>query len=484
MRAWQLGLLIPFVTGCPDRSIDKIPPTQRGVVVKKIPVSADIDILLVIDNSTSTLDKQTVFAQNFPRFVQALDAFPMGRPSLHIGVIDTTVDIATTGWAQGNVGCPTPDPGDNGLLQSAPRIAGCTPPNGPFIADIESPNGSRTVNYAGTLEQALSCIAQVGGAGCGFEADLEAMKRALDGSRPENAGFIRNGAYLGVIFLTDEDDASVKNNKVFTLDPATVGGVSDFRVQPLFAYQCSTPISASQPGTYSHCTPRTDSYLQDPHYYAQFLTTVKDPGQIVVAAIAAPPPGLATNDSPPQTASSPDIATGPLMLNGRSQDLALLPSCSATINGNPAIGRPAVRLASFVRDFGDRGRFYTVCQGDYSAALADIGKTLFNAISPCLEGPIDPSDGDPSNPGTQLQCSVTDVQVDDRTGATSALIPACQMQDAATPAAAGARPCWWIRHDPVACPAPDTGFELQLVRTQPPALGTHVEVECALVPVS
>lgn len=482
MRAWHLGLLVFLVTGCPDRSIDKIPPTQSGVVIKKIAVSADIDILFVIDNSGSTLDKQTVFSQNFPRFVQALDAFPMGRPDLHIGVVDTTVDIATPGYASGNTGCPSPDPRDNGLLQNTPKIAGCTPPNGQFITDIKNPAGSRTVNYAGTLEDTVSCIALLGADGCGFEAPLEAMKRALDGSRPENAGFIRNGAYLGVIILTDEDDASVKDPAVFSLPDATVGGNNDFRVQPLFAYQCTTPISSSTPGTYNHCTPRTSSYLQDPSYYAQFLASVKDPSQIVVAAIAGPPPGLQTNDSPPQTASSPSIATGPVMLNGRTQDLALLPSCSATINGNPAIGRPGVRLASFVSDFGDRGRFYTVCQSDYSAALADIGKTLFNAISPCLEGAIDPTDADPGNPGPQLQCTVSDVQVDDRTGATSTVIPACKMQDATTPAATGARPCWWIRQDPVACPAPDTGFELVLVRSQPPAPGTNVEVECALLP--
>lgn len=482
MRAWQLGLLVPWVMGCPDRSIDNIPPTQSGVVIKKIPVSADIDILFVIDNSGSTIDKQTVFAQNFPRFVQALDAFPMGRPDLHIGIVDTTVDIKTLGYANGNMGCPSPDPRDDGLLQNIPKIPGCTPPNGQFLTDLENPAGSRTVNYAGTLEQALSCIALIGADGCGFEAPLEAMKRALDGSRPENAGFIRNGAYLGVIILTDEDDASVKDPAVFSLPDAMVGGKTDFRVQPLFAYQCSTPISSSAGGTYSHCTPRTDSYLQDPHGYSQFLTSIKDPSQIVVAAIAGPPPGLQTNDDPPRTANSPNITTGSLTLNGNTQALALQPSCSATINGNPAIGRPGVRLASFIGDFGDRGRFYTICQGDYSAALADIGKTLFNAISPCLEGAIDPTDADPTNPGPQLQCTVSDVQIDDRTGATSTVIPACQMQDATTPAASGARPCWWVKQNPVACPAPDTGFELELVRSQPPPPGTNVEVECALLP--
>ncbi|HEX7837117.1 MAG TPA: hypothetical protein VF469_06610 [Kofleriaceae bacterium] len=481
MRACQFALLVPFLAGCPDRPTSELDPTQNGTVTKKIPVSANIDILFVIDNSASTLDKQTVFSQNFPKFVQALDAFPTGRPNLHIGVIDTTVDIATQGYANGSTGCPSPDPRDNGVLQNTPRITGCSPPNGQFISDIKNPDGSRTMNYTGPLEDTLSCIALIGADGCGFEAQLEAMKRALDGSRLENAGFIRNGAYLGVIILTDEDDASVKDHKVFSLPDAMVGGHNDYRVQPLYAYQCATPISSSAGGTYAGCTPRTDSYLQDPHYYSQFLTSVKDPGQIIVAAIAAPPPGLHTNDNPPQTANASNIATGPLLLNGNTQSLALLPSCSATINGNPAIGRPGVRLANFVHQFGDRGRFYTICQGDYSAALTDIGKTLFNAISPCLEGPIDPTDADPTNPGTQLQCTVSDVQVDDKTGANSTVIPRCKMQDATTPAAASSS-CWWVNNNPVACPAPDTGFELELVRAQPPAPGTNVVVECALTP--
>src|SRR5262249_45185594 len=96
MPARSLPLLL-LLAGCPDRSIAEVSPVQGGSVKKSIPVSADIDILFVIDNSSSTLDKQTVFAQNFPRFVQALDAFPQGRPNLHIGVVNTTVDIGAQG---------------------------------------------------------------------------------------------------------------------------------------------------------------------------------------------------------------------------------------------------------------------------------------------------------------------------------------------------------------------------------------------------
>jgi len=187
MKRTALASLLFSLAACPDRTISEVQIKQQGALVKHIPVSADIDVLFVIDNSASTIDKQTIFAQNFPKFVAALDAFPTGRPNLHLAVVDTTVDIATPGYGMGTGGCPSPDPGDNGLFQNTARVPGCTPPTGRFISDTKAPDGSRVTNYAGTLDTALSCIAQVGATGCGFEAQLEAMKRALDGSRVATA---------------------------------------------------------------------------------------------------------------------------------------------------------------------------------------------------------------------------------------------------------------------------------------------------------
>ncbi|HUJ56863.1 MAG TPA: hypothetical protein VLX92_00060 [Kofleriaceae bacterium] len=483
MRSYVRALAVLSATfvlpACPDRTVAKLPPQQQGASLKKIPVSEDIDVLFVIDNSASTLDKQTVFEQNFPAFATALNNFPSGEPNLHIAVVDSTVDIGVTGFGPS---CPSPDPADNGLFQNQPKIAGCSPPSGQFISDIKNADGSRTKNYTGTLDQALSCIALLGANGCGFETQLEAMKRALDGTNPQNSGFIRNGAYLAVIFLTDEDDASVKDKTVYTLMDSQVGGRNDFRVQPLFAYNCDKPISASMGDTYSNCTPRTDSYLQDPAFYSQFLSTVKDPGETVVAVIAGPPPGLTTNDMPPQMGTSmTSIMTGSLTINGNVQPMALEPSCSATINGNPAIGRPAVRLASFLSAYGEHGKFYTVCQSDYSAALTDIGNTLFNAISPCLEGPIDTTDQDANNPGTQLQCTVQDVQNIDTPSEHDSPIPPCKMSSPNTVDASSAIPCFWTDQNTTSCPSPDTGYEINIDRgSSPPAPGTVVEVECAI----
>ena len=327
--------------------------------------AAGVDVLFVIDNSASTADKQTVLASAFTGFVSALDALPGGRPSLHVGFVSSTVDIGVTGFGPG---CPSPAPNDNGVLHAAATVVGCTPPTGLFISDLAQPGGGRVTNYTGTLDQEMACIGQLGETGCGFEAQLEAMKRALDGSRPENAGFVRDGAALFVVILTDEDDASVADSTVFTLPASTVGGNNDFRVQPLFAYDCDTPISATAGGTYTNCKPRTDSYLYSPGHYVDFLTSVKDPSLLQVAVIA----GAQQNGSPP----SSTIMTGSLTLGGGTQPLALQPSCTVEIAGNSAIARPGIRLADFAMRLAGHGTFSSICVDDDGPTLTALVSAL------------------------------------------------------------------------------------------------------------
>src|SRR5262245_41111624 len=112
-------LCLAGLTGCPDRTVSSLDLVQEGEIAKEIPISADIDLLFVIDNSSSTLDKQAVFAANFPRFVQALDAFEKGRPNLHIGVVSTTVDLGVSGIG----GCAHPASSDDGLPHNTPSGA-------------------------------------------------------------------------------------------------------------------------------------------------------------------------------------------------------------------------------------------------------------------------------------------------------------------------------------------------------------------------
>ncbi len=444
---------------CVTRDVSKVTMTGTGQSIKDINVSVNLDILFVIDDSPSTSDKQTVFAQNFPKFIAALDAFPGGRPNVHIGVVSSTVDIGTDMFG----GCPSPDPQENGLLQNTPRVQGCNAPTDRYISDIQpAGGGAREVNYAGgDLAATFACIAQLGSGGCGFEHQLEGMKRSLDGTRPENAGFIRPDAYLVIVFLTDEDDCSVQDKSLFAL-PTSQVGPGDFRCQPLYAYKCDTPISPTMAGTYTNCSVLTGSYLYDPLSYASFLTTLKgDPSKVVIAMLSGDP--------------EKNIMTGEYL----SQSLALLPSCTATINGNPAAGRPGIRLADFQSAFGDHGLFSTICQSDYSNTLTKIGNLIIQIVSPCLTGDINTTDVDPNNPGEQVNCTVSDVTDQNTPQEIDQVLPTCPMTDATTPDPSGPRPCWWVAVSTADCPNTSSNLELHIERNGSAASDTTTAIECA-----
>jgi hypothetical protein len=57
------------------------------------------------------------------------------------------------------------------------------------------------------------------------------------------------------------------------------------------------------------------------------------------------------------------------------------------------------------------------------------------------------------------------------------------MQDANNPSTSTTKPCWWSNADATACPTTQTHFQLNVVRTAPPATGTTVDVQCAVQPM-
>ncbi|HMG22398.1 MAG TPA: hypothetical protein VK607_13795, partial [Kofleriaceae bacterium] len=355
-----------------------------------------------------------------------------------------------------------PGSGADGALQNAARDphATCAPPTADrFLSDLALPDGGRQVNYAGSLPDALACISSVGDTGCGVEAPLEAMKRALDGSRPDNAGFVRPGALLAVVILTDEDDCSAAP-ALFDRPPVAAGSRDFTCAQD--AYACEPSISS--PGAHTGCRVRHDGLLRDPRAYAEFLTGLKGPNRVAVALIGGDP--------------TPALSTGRLTMPF-TQSMAVLPSCSATLAGNLAIGRPALRLDEFRDAFADRGLFRSVCQADYSGALTDIGKLLIKALSPCLEGTLDTADRDAANPGLQPDCTVSEITDVDTAAQVEVLIPRCAMTAASQPDLAGAPACWWVEVDP-SCDT-QTQLGLRIERAAPPPSRSLVRVSCAAV---
>jgi hypothetical protein len=156
-------------------------------VQQSIPMSVmrKLDLLFVIDDSPGMAARQATVAANLPRLMDVLTTVEGGL-DLHIGVV--TTDLAK-----------------DGRLQSTPRVEGCAPPDGAFIRHRIALRGGLETNVSGELRDAFPCIAELGAAG-GEPRPLEALRRALE--HPENAGFVRPDAYLGVILVSSVDDAT------------------------------------------------------------------------------------------------------------------------------------------------------------------------------------------------------------------------------------------------------------------------------------
>ena len=375
--------LLGPLSGCSQREVTGEDPEACGDTLDELSLVANRpwDVLFVIDNSASMRQEQDSLAANFQRFIDVFENnLPEGRPDLHIGVISTDVGAGENP----HTGCS--NAGDNGALQSGGSQ--CSGLENAFLIDRANVDGTRTQNFVGELGDAFSCIAQLGTQGCGFEQPLEAVKRALDGSQPGNNGFLREDAYLLLVFITDEDDCSAHDDAVFGLST----GAPDDPLGPLTSFRCfefgvqCEPDDPRTPGVKGDCRPRQDSpYLQHIDRYIDFFHGLKeDPSQVLAAAIVG--------DRDPVEVRDDGIG-----------GLVLAPSCS-TVNGDAT---PPVRLAAFIDSFGDRGVMSRICDEDLSGALTEIGQRAVDVSVPCLHGDLWDADGDPQN-GVQPECSVVE----------------------------------------------------------------------------
>jgi len=454
-----LGLLgLGLLAGCPDRTISEVNPQQGRVEYKDIPVTVnrDIDILFVIDDSPSMLDKQTNLKTNFPMFINVLNTIEGGLPNVHLGVASS--DLGTKGASD-----PQPGPGigtgqgscsgngKSGNLQTN----GSTLVTGAFITDLKNTDGTRTTNYTGSLANAFSAIASLGASGCGFEQHLEAAKRALN-NNPANTGFLRPNAFLALVFIQDEDDCSINRSTLIGSDTTTLGPLQSFRCNR-FGHKCtqggnnSTEMNAIGPKG-GCASEESGTYLTKVADYVTFFKGLKaDPNNVIVAGISGP-----------TTPYEVELRTPP---GGGTAIPAIAHSCTYQGMNGPEVADPSVRIKQFLDSFPNRSTFSTICQQDLSGALIQIAQLLKTVIgSPCIDGKL----------ATPYDCSVSDVRNFGKANQTEEVLPKCNND--ATPASSTNKPCWSIQVDPM-CSGPGM-LTLKVERNEAPAPDTHVVSYC------
>src|SRR5262245_40953090 len=122
------SLLAMLLAACAQHDVAEVVPNTNKEEFKDIPVSQnrDLDLLFLIDNSVSMDAEQTALTESFDDFIAVLEGIEGGLPNVHIGVISSDVGAdPDIGSCEGV--------GDNGTLQTFPRVEGCMPPAGAFI---------------------------------------------------------------------------------------------------------------------------------------------------------------------------------------------------------------------------------------------------------------------------------------------------------------------------------------------------------------
>lgn len=194
MRCASAVLLALLVTACRDPSlVSALPPGLRVDTYAQQPASK-VDVLWVVDNSGSMAPRQENLARNFQAFITL---FRQGGIDFRLGV--TTTDIfARPGQLLGTPELLAPDTPE---LESA------------FARNVRV--GTSGSAYEEGLEAARLVLEQQAEKGapwrealaaCEAGCDAEACREGCAARYP--VPFLRPGAFLYLVFVTDEEDHS------------------------------------------------------------------------------------------------------------------------------------------------------------------------------------------------------------------------------------------------------------------------------------
>jgi len=468
-----------------------------GFVPEPPRVNTNVDILFMIDDSSSMTAMQQKLLAQLPTFMQTLQALPMGLPSVHISVVSSDMGAYSD---QGTaIGCSQMN-GDDGLFQILPRGT-CATNNfkiatDTYITDNASGTESNfTLADPTGLATVFQCFALLGSTGCGFEHQLASIDHALGSDNYDamgnpqppasNAGFVRDGAYLAIIMLTNEDDCSAPaETSLYSLN----GGNQDLNnpLGPIANYRCNQfghlcedpngpnptilqapplnpPSDATGPATaptlsLTNCQSNdTESRMLTP--VSKFISDIKalknDPDdQILVASIVGPTTPYTAEWLP----AGPNSELWPQIEHSCSSD-----------NGDGSFADPPVRIAQFVAAFGNNGVTASICDDDYASSMKAIAARIGTLInSTCVGGTIQTDTN--GNPSCEVISQVT-------TGGAIKNIVVASCADSG-----GSPPCWTLTPPDATngCPAATRGLNVSADPTNPNPDSSTSVIRCSI----
>jgi len=219
-----------------------------------------IDILFVVDNSGSMDLEQANLATNFPGFATLIEQYmnSVGQTlDYHVGITSTDVKYSITTKA-GQITLPgtppvvIPIPESTNTSGSGTGTLSTSNKSG---ASCGFPAGRTWLQRGDTdVSTKLACAADLGINGSPDEMPLEAARLALvdrvaDGTHP---GFLREDALLAIVFLTDENDCSIKGNKIYDFGMAPLDVCDATAVEPVANYLAAfNAVKGGEPGRWA-----------------------------------------------------------------------------------------------------------------------------------------------------------------------------------------------------------------------------------------
>jgi hypothetical protein len=359
--SWQLNLsrtpgykpTAKVITIDSDQTV-RVALTLTPVLPKKEErYSTVLDVLFVIDNSSSMLEEQQELARAFPAFMNPLsEIIKEYSLDVRLGVISTDMGAGRFDNMPscGRIG------GDKGKLQHVARTPGCPLPTDPFI----SAAGGRTNVEGGTINDAFSCIVELGTGGCAFEQPLAATLAAIDSTIKINPDFPRESSVLAVVVLSDEDDCSADDDLLFNPQSELLGQPTSYRC---FNYGVTCDVNDPlATGPRENCTPSSGPYHLPLDTFIEKLREGRGRHKVFFAAITG-------------RADKVEV-----VINDKNQP-ALKPSCLSPSGS----AFPGIRLKAVADKMKPHSSFDSICNGDLGLILEGLANQIaYKAIfNPC-----------------------------------------------------------------------------------------------------
>jgi len=493
LRWAGLAAVAPVLWACNARTLEAptLKPSQVYTKPFQQSINRNVDLLFLVDDSSSMRLSQDNLNRNFPVFMNTLMNSPQGLPNIHVAVISSDM-----GAGDGSVASCDSTSGKQGIFQYTAR--GTCAGTGLNAGATYISNVLGQQNYTGNLADVFTCIAALGEQGCGFEHQFAAITRALGvdglGAAPaENQGFLRSDAYLVIVLITNEDDCSAQlgngpNNRIPLFDTGSntnmasqLGPPANFRCNE-FGHTCPTGVvganrSVPHPDrnspnldvaamvSYDNCaSDDSEGYLLSAADTANKIKSLKnDPGQVLVAAITGPAtPYTVTWKAPSSTDTSCNA-------NGTTCPWPVIAhSCTAS---DGSFADPGVRIADFVSQFGANGLNLPICATDFAPSLQRIGD-LINATlqPPCITQAIAPkANGNPD-------CTVVSHTQNNSGAYVDSVVSYCGDNG-------NAAPCWNLTAPMMpsaACPNTAQVISISMDPNLPASTAQNATVSCAL----